>query len=99
LIDLLVTRGEGPVDEHQFARELMRGFADDGLESYAIEKVDHLALTERAEVKDAACYLLWGYSRGARRDYAEKAASSFNTAGCTCATASEIDVCRTKLIK
>jgi len=55
IAELLLTRGEGPIDDHQFARQLDRGVPDRGDEDYVVEKLGHLAVTEANETKYAAC--------------------------------------------
>jgi hypothetical protein len=85
LIDLILTRGEGPVDNHQFAKGLGRGLRGQGLQGYAIEKLIHLALTESSEVKYAACQLLWSNSIDQPDDrLRRRAEDSVRAAGCTC---------------
>jgi hypothetical protein len=85
LIDLILTRGEGPIDNHQFAKGLGRGVRGVGLWGYTIEKLRHLAFTESAEVKYTACQLLWANSLDARGDRLRlRAQDSVRAAGCTC---------------
>ena len=85
LIDLILTRGEGQVDNHQFAKGLGRGLRGQGLQGYTIEKLRHLALTESSEVKYTACQLLWSNSLDERDDrLRQRAEDSVRTAGCTC---------------
>src|ERR1035438_2674153 len=66
--DLFLTRGEGPIDDHQFALQINRG-APELDYGYVIEKLRHLAVTESSEVKYAACRVLWGYTRGGLDDH------------------------------
>lgn len=85
LIDLILTRGKGQVDNHQFAEGLGRGVRGQGLQMYTIEKLRHLALTESAEVKYAACQLLWSNSFDQPDDrLRQRAEDSVRAAGCTC---------------
>ncbi len=85
LIDLILTRGEGQVDSHQFAKGLGRGLRGQGLRGYTIEKLRHLALTESSEVKYTACQLLWANSLDEPDDrLRERAEDSVRAAGCTC---------------
>ena len=85
LIDLILTRGEGQVDNHQFAKGLGRGLRGQGLQGYTIEKLRHLALTESSEVKYTACQLLWSNSLDERDDrLRQRAEDSVRAAGCTC---------------
>jgi hypothetical protein len=62
LTDLLLTRGEGTINEIGFASEISWGVPDQGLQGYVVEKLRHLALTEHGEVKASACTLLWIYT-------------------------------------
>jgi hypothetical protein len=59
--DLLLTRGEGEVNEKKFAAEVDYASMgqDEALQIYVIEKLGHLALTEHGEVKSSACKSLW----------------------------------------
>lgn len=63
LSDLLLTRGEGPIDEIGFASQVAWGVPDDGLQEYVIEKLRQLALTEYGDVKASACKQLWVYTK------------------------------------
>jgi hypothetical protein len=67
LADLLLTRGDGPVNEIHFASQIDWGVPDQGLEGYVIDKVRHLALTEHGDVKVSSCKLLWSYSTACER--------------------------------
>jgi hypothetical protein len=88
LIELSLTRGEGPVDHHRFAQEMGYIAGRAGLDSYTIEKLRHLALTESSEVKYAACKELWGYAEGEPdKRLNERARESIAAAGCTCGIA------------
>ncbi len=62
LADLLLTRGEGTVDNMGFASEIERGVPDQGLQGYVVVKLRHLALSEHGDIKSAACKLLWIYT-------------------------------------
>ena len=85
LIDLILTRGEGQVDNHQFAKGLGRGLRGQGLQGYTIEKLRHIALTESSEVKYTACELLWANSLDQPDDrLRQRAEDSVRAAGCTC---------------
>jgi hypothetical protein len=93
LADLLLTRGEGPVDEYGFAGEIQRGVPDQGLQGYVVEKLRHLATTEQGTVKSESCKLLWIYSvdriaPAIRRD----ANNALHAAGCQCDTRSDGNV-------
>jgi hypothetical protein len=84
-IDLLLTRGEGPVSDHRFAEEVGRAVELAGMDGYTIEKLRNLALTESSEVKYAACQGLWIYSHDKIADrLRERAEDSVRAAGCTC---------------
>jgi hypothetical protein len=94
-IDLLLTRGEGPVNSHRFAEEMSRAVGLTGMDGYTIEKLRNLALTESTEVKYTACEWLWSYSNwkignGLR----ESARDSVNAAGCTCGFSGSNVVCK-----
>jgi hypothetical protein len=83
--DILLTRGEGRVDDHEWAKRIFG--LDDGttLAGYIIEKLRSLALTESSEVKYAACQLLWSYDNPPiSEDLRERAHDSITSAGCTC---------------
>ena len=53
LADLLLTRGEGKIDDRRFASEIEWGVPDQGLQGHVIGRLEHLALTEPAAVKAA----------------------------------------------
>jgi hypothetical protein len=57
LADVALTRGEGPINEARFAGAISRGAP--APDSYLIEHYRHLAVTERAGAKAAACEALW----------------------------------------
>jgi hypothetical protein len=85
LTELCLTRGEGPMDDHRFAREMSYIVGRAGLDGYTIEKLRHLALSESSEVKYAACKELWGYTEGEPdKRLSERARDSVAAAGCTC---------------
>jgi len=85
LVDLTLTRGEGPVDNHRFAEELDQFVGRAGLDGYTIEKLRHLALTESPEVKNKACTDLWIYGHDKIDDrLGERARDSLTVAGCKC---------------
>ncbi len=95
MTDLLFTRGEGPIDDHEFALQINRG-APELDYGYVIEKLRHLAVTESSEVKYTACRVLWGYTRGGLDDHFQRRAEdSLHAAGCTCGIENVTDiVCR-----
>jgi hypothetical protein len=63
LADIVLTRGEGEVDDSEFARAVDRG--GPGPPEYVIGKYRHLALTEGSTIKVAACKELWISSQDA----------------------------------
>src|SRR5579864_84266 len=63
LVDILLTRGEGEIDNVRFASEILRGTPDQGFQGYVIEKLGHLALMETSDVKSSACTQLWIYTQ------------------------------------
>ena len=86
VVDLLLTRGEGTVDEIEFASSIW-WVPDQGLQHYVVEKLKGLALTEDGFVKTSACQQLWTYSvermdSSLRRD----AENSLHDANCRCPT-------------
>jgi hypothetical protein len=95
LVDLTLTRGEGPVDNHQFAKELDQFVGRAGLEAYTIEKLRHLALTESSEVKIKACSDLWMYAHE-KIDVRlrDRAGDSVDIAGCNCRDSGPGVVCQ-----
>jgi hypothetical protein len=93
--DLFLTRGEGPINDHQFALQINRGAPELDL-GYVIEKLRHLAVTESSEVKYAACRVLWGSTQVGVDDHVRRRAEdSLRAAGCTCGIENVTDiVCR-----
>ena len=57
LADIVLTRGEGPINEARFAGSIVRGAPVP--DEYQIENYRHLAITERAGGEAAACEALW----------------------------------------
>ena len=57
LADIVLTRGEGEVNDSKFAGAVDHG--GPGPPEYVIEKYRQLALTERSTIKAAACKELW----------------------------------------
>jgi len=85
MIDLLLTRGEGKVNDHDFARGILRDPWRPGLEEYAVDQLEHLALTETPEVRQAACQMLWGHSRpGPKERLWTRAEEALQSARCKC---------------
>jgi hypothetical protein len=93
-LDLLLTRGEGPVNNHRFAEEMDRAVGLAGMDSYTIEKLRNLALTEPSEVKYTACRALWNYSHWEIGDRdRERSRDAVIAAGCTCGYTGSVLVC------
>jgi len=85
LADLRFTRGEGPVNEIAFATGLLWEPTELELAAYTIEKLLHLALVERGEVKASACYTLWIYTVDQIAASLHRSASeALNLAHCEC---------------
>jgi hypothetical protein len=57
LANIVLTRGEGKVNEARFAGAVLRGAPVP--DAYLIENYRHLALTEQAGIRTAACEVLW----------------------------------------
>jgi hypothetical protein len=96
LTDLLLTRGEGAINENRFASQILSGVPDQGLQGYTVEKLRHLALTEQGEVKASACTLLWIYAVD-RIDVriCQDAGRALKEANCRCSTKPDNNVeCR-----
>ena len=85
LADILLTRGEGKIDEIPFASEIQWGVPGQGMEGYLIGKLRHLATTESSAVKGAACVQLWIYQQD-RIDSTlrQEARDSLEAAQCVC---------------
>lgn len=83
--DVLLTRGEGEIDEEAWAREMMYA-PDQGIESYVAGKMRHLALTEKSGVRQSACLWLWIYSQdpGVTAGVKEQAGRALKGADCRC---------------
>jgi hypothetical protein len=64
LVDLLFTRGEGTANEVGLATGPDWEAPDNipGLQTYSVEKLRLLALTEHSDVKSSACKSLWIYT-------------------------------------
>lgn len=95
LVDLLLTRGEGAVNEIGFATEVFREEPSQipGLQVYAVEKLRHLALTEHGDIKSSACQSLWIYTvdridPGIQR----QADNAMHAANCRCTVKPKGDV-------
>jgi hypothetical protein len=81
IVDLSLTRGDGPVNDHRFAMKISFGEP-----LYALPKLARLALTESSEVRSMACFILWNYSRDkSDARLRERAADSVRITKCRCA--------------
>ena len=88
ITDLLLTRGEGFVDDHAFAQQISRGAPGD-LKHLpgVIDSLSKLALTQPTEPKLAACKQLWIYGLDSiQADLRQKAQESMRAAGCRCSS-------------
>jgi hypothetical protein len=93
LADLLLTRGEGPVDNIGFASEIGRGVPDQGLQGYVVGKLRHLASSENGDIKSSACTLLWIYTVDRiPPSIRQEAGRGLQTASCQCATKADGNV-------
>lgn len=82
---LVLTRGEGEIDDDRFAGDIRRGTP--GSEDHLIERYRELALTKGSLVKAAACTGLWlSTLRWSPVPTRELATNSMRVAGCTCYT-------------
>ena len=85
LVDILLTRGQGAVDDLNFAGDIERGVPDQGLQGYVIEKLKHLALTESSDIRASACNYIWIYTRDRiGDDLRQQAKDSLQAAHCAC---------------
>ena len=84
--DIVLTRGEGKVNDSRFAGAVQWGAP--GPEDYLIEKYRHLALTEGSPVKTAACTQLWicAQDQGASQSSRNIAQEAMRQADCGCIT-------------
>jgi len=86
VVDLLLTRGAGTVNEIGLATSIA-WVPDQGVQRYMIEKLRRLALTEDGWFKTSVCQQLWIYSvdrvaSSLRRD----AENTMHDANCRCST-------------
>jgi len=86
--DIMLTRGEGKIDENRFAGAIDWTFPEPV--EYLIEKFRHLALTERSVIKTAACTQLWinAQDQGIQERFRRIAGESMREAYCGCTTKS-----------
>jgi hypothetical protein len=84
--DVLLTRGEGKIDDDRFAGAIE--WAPPGPEDYLIEKSRNLALTEVSAIKTAACIQLWinAQDRGLPAASRRIAGEALREADCGCVT-------------
>jgi len=84
--DILLTRGEGKVNDRRFARAVQLGAPSP--EDYLIEKYQHLAVTEGLTIKTAACIQLGicAQDRGASQSLRNIAREAMRQADCGCIT-------------
>ena len=84
--DILLTRGEGKVNDRRFARAVRLGAPSP--EDYLIEKFRHLAVTEGLTIKTAACIQLGicAQDRGASQSLRNIAREAMRQADCGCIT-------------
>jgi hypothetical protein len=84
-IDLNMNRGDGPVDDEQFAIEIETLTHSGGDEALYAARLRHLVLTESGKVKSTACRELARYSDGdIDQSLRERILVSIKTAGCKC---------------
>ncbi len=86
LADILLTRGQGAVDEVKFARDVAWGAPSTIPEDYLLKKYTHLALTEKPPVRAGACSQIWVFTKDSMSPEANrrKAAQALGDAGCRC---------------
>lgn len=81
--DILLTRGDGPINDARFAGVILWGAP--APDDYLIELYRRLALTEGSKVKAAACVMLWICAQDqtpcAQR---QAAATAMREANCNC---------------
>lgn len=87
LVDILLTRGRGAVDDLKFAGDIERGVPDLGLQGYVIDKLKHLATTESADIRASACNYLWIYTQDRISDnLRQQAKDALQSSHCVCGT-------------
>ncbi len=94
LADLLLTRGDGEIDDLAFARQVEQGVPDRGAERYVVERLQSLASTEVSAVRAAACLQLWVYAQHRETRIQLGARESMRLAGCRCLEAPIRTVCQ-----
>lgn len=89
LADILLTRGQGEVNETEFTRAVAWGAPATIPEDYRIKKFAHLALTEKPAMKAAACSQIWVFTQDSMSPAAnrQKAARTLEDIGCRCVDA------------
>jgi hypothetical protein len=87
LVDILLTRGEGAVDDLKFAGDIERGVPDHGIQDHVIAKLKQLATTESADIRESACNYLWIYTQDRIiDDLHQQANDALQSARCVCGT-------------
>jgi hypothetical protein len=85
LVDILLTRGEGKINDLQFASQIQSGVPDQEIQGYVIEKLRQLATTESSDIKSSACQLLWIYTQDQIESrLRQEAQDSLRVANCDC---------------
>ena len=86
IADIILTRGEGPIDKVRFATGVLWGVPDRGVQGHVIEKLSVLVRTETADIKDSACQILWIYGQDQIAQQLQQAARDAGRASnCNCA--------------
>jgi hypothetical protein len=88
LVDILLTRGKGEINDLQFANQIRAGVPDEGIRGYVIEKLRQLSQGESSEIENAACQLLWIYLKDQEdrieRTLRKKVEDSLRASNCNC---------------
>ena len=85
LADILLTRGEGRIDDLHFVSEILNGVPDNRLQDYVIEKLARLAKSEKSPIKDSACVQLKIYTIDRiGDDLHRQAQKAIDVANCVC---------------
>lgn len=84
IADILLTRGEGEINNLRFASEIRWGVPDSGIQGFVIEKLHHLT-AEPDPVRTSACEQLWIYTRDRiGEELRRKAEDYLQAAHCAC---------------
>ena len=93
LADILLTRGEGEINNLEFAGQIRQGVPDREIQGFVIEKLRYLAQTESLDVKRSTCELLWIYAQDrTNHSLRDKAQDSLKIANCRCSVKSDGNV-------